>query len=723
MLYQEMRVRSEARASAGRPAGLDAFFAPRSVAVVGASRDPSKVGGSVLANLRAAGFTGRVIPVNARAAEVQGLPAAPSLSAVDGPVDLAVLAVPAAEVLPALVECVAHGVGGAVVISAGFRESGSEGRAREVALREWVREQPIRVLGPNCLGWIRPSLRLNATFAPGMPLVGGIAFLSHSGALATAILDWARDRALGFSLFASLGNQADLTEADLLRAAADDPETRVIACYIEGVANGRLFLDALAHASAAKPVVLLKAGRSAEGARAVSSHTGALAGSDRAFDAAVRRGGGVRVRTIEALFDLARGLAGQPLPTGRRLVVVTNGGGLGIVATDAAREAGLAVEPLEAAAQERLRAALPATASVHNPVDLVGDADARRFGDALRAVTPGVSADAALVILTAQAATDPLGVARAVLGATRGWSIPVAAAFVGGARVAPGRRALEEGSIPCYPFPERAVAALAGMAAAASRRASPCPAAPAPPAPVRAHLDALTTAGKRQLGMPDLSPLLAAYGIPTAAGELVATAAAAGPAAERLGFPVALKLDSPDISHKSEVGGVCLSLRSAAEVTAAAERMLARVTAERPGARVGGILVQAMAPPGKELLLGMVRDAQFGPLVMVGFGGIYVEVLQDTAARLAPVDEADAGAMLDELRMAPLLAGVRGEPPVDRPAIGAMIARFSRLVVDLPELAELEINPLVASPRGAIAVDARGTLIPAPAPASGDDRV
>jgi acetate---CoA ligase (ADP-forming) len=688
---------------------LAALFEPRSVAVIGASRDPSKVGGSVLANLRAAGFEGRVVPVNASADTVQGLAAVPSLLAVDGPIDLAVVAVPAPAVLTTLKECAAKSVGAAVVISAGFRESGAEGRAREAELAVWLRAQPLRVLGPNCLGWIRPSRRLNVTFAPGMPRTGAIAFLSHSGALATAILDWARDRHLGFSLFASLGNQVDLNESDLLDAVAADAETRVVVGYVEGVADGRRFFEALRAAATVKPVILLKAGRSVEGARAIASHTGALAGSDQAFDAAVRQAGAARVRTVEELFDLARGLASQPLPRGRRLLVVTNGGGIGIVATDAAREAGLEVAVLTEGTQARLRAELPPTASVGNPVDLVGDADAARYGNGLRAVGP--CADAALILMTAQAATDSLGVARAVVGAVRDWPIPVAAAFVGGARVAPGVRALEDAGIPCYPFPEPAVVTLAGMALVAERRGERAAAvsSPAPPPEASAHVAALRRGGATGLGWCELSPLLAAYGIPAAASEVASTPDEAAAAATRLGAPVALKLLSPDISHKTDVGGVRLGLGTPAAVREAAVAMLARVRREQPTATVRGLLVQRMVS-GRELLLGVVRDPQFGPLVVVGFGGIYVEVLGDTAMRLAPLAPSEALAMLDELRMAPALRGVRGEPPVDRAALAEVIARFARLGVDLPELAEIELNPLMVSPAGVVAVDARARL-------------
>jgi acetyl coenzyme A synthetase (ADP forming)-like protein len=690
---------------------LSAFFEPRGVAVVGASRDPTKVGGSVVANLLAAGFEGRIWPVNPTGDVVQGLPATASLLAIDGPVDLAVIAVPAPAVLPALKECVAKGVRGAVVISAGFRESGEAGRAREAELRTWLGTQSIRVLGPNCLGWIRPSRRLNATFAPGLPPAGGIAFLSHSGALATAILDWARARRLGFSFFATLGNQADLTESDILEAAATDGETRVIVLYLEGLADGRRFFETLRATIVRKPVVLLKAGRSPEGAHAVSSHTGALAGSDAVFEAATRQAGAVRARSVEELFDLARCLASQPLPRGRRLLVVTNGGGLGVIAADAARDAGLDVARLDATAQARLRQALPPTASVGNPVDLVGDADAGRYADALHAVGPEADVDAALVIMTVQAATDAVGVARAVLGATRGWARPVVAALVGGDRVAPGVRVLEEAGLPCYPFPEPAVTALASMALVAerARAGADAPTPSTSPAGARAALERLRSAGRRQLGLADLALLLSAYGIPVLAPWLGASPEEAGAIAAELGCPVALKIVSSDISHKTDVGGVALGL-GPAEVSRAAVAMIQRVRARRPDATIEGFHVQRMAPPGKELLLGALHDAQFGPAVMVGFGGIYVEVLRDTATRLAPVSPSEALLMLGELKMAALLHGVRGEPPVDLPALAQTISRFGQLAMDCPDLSDIELNPLVASPAGVVAVDARGTL-------------
>ena len=696
---------------------LTAFFAPRSVAVIGASRNPAKVGGSVLANLRAGGFPGRIVPVNEHADSVQGLPAVPSLRAADGPIDLAVVTVPAPGVLAALDDCAAAGVGGVIVISAGFRESGADGAERERALRDWLRGKRFRLLGPNCLGWIRPARRLNATFAPGMPLPGGIAFVSHSGALAVAILDWSRERRIGFSLFASLGNQADVTEADVLSAAAADDETRVIVAYLEGVASGSAFVAALGDAASRKPVVVLKAGRSAEGARAVASHTGALAGSDEAFDAAVQRAGAVRARSIEELFDLARGLATQPLPRGRRLLVLTNGGGLGIVATDAARAAGLTVAPPPPGVGRALQAVLPPMASLRNPIDLIGDAGAERYGSALHAVGDGRAADATLVVLTAQAATDAVGVARAVVGATRDWTTPVTAAFVGGARVAAGATALEEAGIPCYPFPERAVGVLAGMAVVAERRRERVP----PPAPVDTgrRERALRSLGRpgavgAHLDLLDLQPVFAEYGVPVARAHMARTPVEAGARASDIGFPVALKLRSPDITHKTDVGGVRLGLTSASAVAEAAEAMLAHVGATRPDARLDGVLVQAMVASGPELLVGAHEDAQFGCLVVVGAGGIDVEVLRDTATRLAPVTPHEAATMLDELRLAPLLRGTRGRPPADLAALTRIVAAFSTLAIELPELAEIEINPLVAGAKGAVALDARAVFAATP---------
>jgi acetyltransferase len=690
---------------------LAAFLNPTSVAVVGASRDPSKVGGSVLANLRAGGFPGRVIPVNSRGESVQGLAAVPSILDVDEPIDLAVIAVPAPSVLNVLKECVTKGVKGAVVITAGFRESGAEGREREQELRAWIHEQPLRLLGPNCLGWIRPSRRLNLTFAPGMPVVGSLGFFSHSGALCAAILDWSKDHGVGFSLFASLGNQADLNETDLIELLAEDPETRVILGYVEGVADGRAFFEALRRAAAKKPCVLMKAGRSLEGARAISSHTGALAGSDQAFEAAVRQAGAVRAGSVEELFDLARALATQPLPTNRKLVVVTNGGGLGILATDSARECGLDVSPLDETLQARLGRVLSRQASLRNPVDLIGDATSAHYHATLAALEGGNCST--MVLLTPQAATDSVGVARAILGVTRGWETPVLAVFAGGPRVRPGIQVLEEGGVPCYPFPERAARALAGMVTLAEQREQR-------PAEVRfpvqrdravSLLARHETAGLRRIGFLEGAPLLDAYGMRTIRGSLARTPEEALEVATALGFPVALKIVSPEIPHKSEVGGVRLDLTSADEASAAMAVMLARVRAERPDARIDGVLVQQMAPAGgKEMLLGMVRDPQFGPLVVIGFGGIYVELLKDTVTRLAPLLPSEALAMIEELRMAPALKGARGEPPVDLSALVETICRFAQLVWDFPQIEELEVNPLLVSPAGTIAVDIRGVL-------------
>jgi acetate---CoA ligase (ADP-forming) len=691
--------------------GLGPFFDAQAVAVIGASADPSKVGGSVLANLKAAGFPGRLLAVNTSRSIVQGLPAVPSILDAREPIDLAVLAVPAPAVLPTLKQCVTAGVPAAVVISAGFREAGEAGRALENELRAWLRDAPLRLIGPNCLGWIRPGRRLNLTFAPGMPAAGPLGFFSHSGALTTAILDWSREHHLGFSLLASLGNQADVDESAILAALATDPDTQVILGYLEGVADGRAFFTALRDAAARKPCVLMKAGRSAEGARAVSSHTGALAGSDRAFDAAVRQAGALRVSTLEELFDVARVLVTGRTPTNRRVIVVTNGGGLGIVATDAARDAGLDVAPLPAADQARLTAMLPAHAATANPVDLIGDATPSRYADALHGLA-GSSASL-LVMLAPQAATDAAGVARAVLGATRDWPAPVLGVFAGGARVRPGIAALEDGGVPCYSFPERAVRALAcTVTLAERRRASMTRAVPTP----RLDASRLASAASglpagQMFGLLEGAPVLTAAGIDIVPARLARSASEAANVARILGCPAAVKIVSPDITHKSDVGGVVLGLATPEAVAAATEAMLMRIGRTFPRARLHGVLVQAMTQAdGVELLLGVVRDPQFGPLVVVGFGGIFVEVLGDTTMRLAPVDEVEARTMLAELRMAPALGGIRGRPAIDINALAGTISRFSELVVRIPELAELEINPLVATSTGARALDVRGRI-------------
>jgi acetyltransferase len=708
---------SDPRPGAGRVTrpGLAPFFDPRAVAVIGASGNPSKVGGSVLANLRAGGFSGRVVAVNSAHQVVQGLLAVPSILDVPEPIDLAVVAVPAPAVLSTLKQCVTKGVPAAVVISAGFREAGDEGRAREAELRTWLREAPLRLIGPNCLGWIRPGRRLNLTFAPGMPAAGTLGFFSHSGALGTAILDWSREHRLGFSLLASLGNQADVDETDLLGALADDPDTRVILGYLEGVADGRAFFAALSAAAARKPCVLMKAGRSLEGARAVSSHTGALAGSDRAFDAAVRQAGARRVTTLEEMFDVARALVAGPWPPSRRVILVTNGGGLGVLATDAAGDVGLEVAPLPEPTRARLSAVLPAHAATANPIDLIGDATPSRYSDALHALA-GESASV-VVMLAPQAATDAAGVARAVLGATRDWPAPILGVFAGGARVRPGVTVLEDAGVPCYPFPERAVRALAHAAALAGRRHAPvAPAAEAVDGARRsAALAAARAAGT--LGLLEGASLLEAYGIEVVPARLARTPAEAAEVARALGPPVAIKIVSPDITHKTDVGGVVLGLATPEDVAAAAEAMLAGVAQARPRARLDGVLVQSMAGgDATELLLGMVRDPQFGPLVVVGFGGIFVEVLGDIATRLAPVDPAEARAMLAELRMAPALGDFRGRPAADLAALADTVSRFSRLVSEVPEVLELEINPLLAAAGGARALDVRGRISPEDTP-------
>jgi acetyltransferase len=692
---------------------LAPFFDARAVAVIGASADPSKVGGSVLANLVAGGFSGRVVPVNPARTLVQGLRAVPSILDAD-PVDVAVVAVAAPAVLATLQQCAARGVKGAVVLSGGFREAGPEGAAREAELRAWLRTAPLRVIGPNCLGWIRPSARLNLSFAPGMPRAGAIGFFSHSGALCTAILDWSREHAIGFSLFASLGNQADVAESALLEALAADPETRVILGYLEGVADGAAFFHALSAAARRKPCVMLKTGRSAEGARAVGSHTGALAGSDRAFDAAVRQAGALRVDTLEDLFDVGRALVVSRMPANRRVVLVTNGGGLGVLATDAARAVGLELAAIEGEARSRLAAVLPSQASVSNPVDLIGDATAQRYAEALEALH-GI--DGSLVVMLApQAATESVGIARSVLAATRDWTRPVLGVFAGGARVRPGAAALEDAGVPCYTFPERAVAALARMAVLAER-ASRRQAAPVT-LDTRTLEGPLAAAAHREAwSMLEMAPLLEAAGIPVVPVRRASSPDEAVEVAAELGLPVALKILSPDIVHKTDIGGVVLNVRTAAEVLEAGKQMLARAAAARPQARLEGLLVQRMAgADAHELLLGVVRDAQFGPVVMVGFGGIYVEVLDDTAVRLAPLDRAEARRMLDELRMAPALRGARGRHAADLEALADVICRFAALAVAVPALAELEINPLLAGPAGVSALDARGRLAAERAP-------
>ena len=694
---------------------LNRFFNPNAVAVVGASSKPGKVGHAILRNLASSGFQGPIYPVNPHADEILGLKCHRSVVEIEGPVDLAVVVVPAPAVVPVMEECGEKGIGGAVVISAGFKEAGPEGLAREHDLGEVARKLGIRVVGPNCLGVMSTGSGLNATFAAGMPNRGNVSLMSQSGALATAIIDWSIQQGIGYSKFVSFGNGVDVGVVDLLRAWEDDEETTVIVAYIEGLPNGPEFIEVARRVSLKKPVIVVKSGSTQAGARAVSSHTGSLAGSEHAYNAAFLQSGVIRAHSMEELFDLAVAFAYQGPPRGRSVGIVTNAGGPGIMATDAADRAGLRLASLEQETVQALREKLPEAANFYNPVDVLGDADAERYRYAAEHLLRDENVDGVIAVLTPQAMTRAKEVAEEVASVATGSKKPVLACFMGGGAMEEAVDVLNDSRVPVYPYPERAVQALARMAEYQEWLEEP-PDEYIRVVPytggVRRVFEAARVEGRLDLGEVEAREVLKAYGLRVPESEVARSGEEAAEHAEKIGFPVVMKIVSPDILHKSDIGGVRVGIRDRQEATDAYDLMMLRVRRFMPDADLRGVLVQEMIQGGREVIIGSTRDPQFGPLVMFGLGGIYVEVLKDVSFRVAPVGERHARRMVDEIRSAALLRGARGEKGSDIEAIVNTVLVVSQLVTDFPEILEMDINPLKVGEvgEGAVAVDARITI-------------
>jgi acetyl coenzyme A synthetase (ADP forming)-like protein len=696
---------------------LDAFFKPRSVAVIGASRDPDKLGYAVVRNLVEGGYAavGKIYPINPKADSILDLKAYPSVLDVPEPIDLAVVVIPYPHVPDAMRECGKKGIPAAVVISAGFREAGKEGLERERELTKIAREYHIRLIGPNCLGVIDTVTPLNASFSAGIPPSGPMAFMSQSGALGTAILDWALAGTLGFSKFVSLGNKADVSEIDLLQAWADDPDTNVILAYSEGLPDGQAFIRTAREVAKKKPVIAVKSGVTTAGSRAVSSHTGSLAGSEQAYAAAFKQAGVLRAYSMEQLFDFALAFAYQPVLKGDRIAIVTNAGGPGILATDAIERAGMALARFELETIRALEEYLPDAASASNPVDVLGDALADRYTFALEKVAADPNVDGLLVILTPQAMTEIEKTAEAIGRLSERLAIPILCCFMGAMRIRPGIEILTHHNVPNYPFPERAVAAFKAMSDYRRARAEPLPewvSFDVDREAVRKVLEKTRQEGRVTVGDAESRAVLEAYGLRIPRSELAETVEKAVAIADEIGYPVVLKIASPDILHKTDVGGVKIGLNNPTDVRDAFDLIVYRAGRYVPEARIWGCLVQEMVPKSMEVLVGMNRDPQFGPLVTFALGGIYVEVLKDASFRVAPFSRREAEQMIDEIRARDLLEGVRGAPPVDKEAIVDCLLRIGQLVQDFPEIVELDINPLMVFERGkgAVAADMRLVL-------------
>ena len=693
---------------------LHAFFAPRTVAIIGASAAPGKIGHSVVANMLAAGFKGRLYPVNPKGGSIEGLPVARNVSELPGGIDLAVFAVPRERVLPILAELAAKGLKSAIVITAGFREVGREGYDLEQQMIELARAHGIALLGPNCLGMMNTAHGVNASFVATQPLGGDLAFLSQSGALCVAILDWARGENIGFSKFVSLGNKAVLNETHLLRYLGADPASKVILGYLENVDNGEEFLRVAREVCRSKPVIMLKAGSTAAGAKAASSHTGAIAGSDKAYDTAFRQSGVVRAKDVDSLFCLAEAFANLPLPKGPNVAIVTNSGGPGILAADACEKTRLHMARLSPETIQRLQALLPPYAAVYNPVDIIGDANAERFRKALDIVLDDPLVHSVLLLLTPTTTVEIEATATAVVHLARHSEKPVVACLMGRTHVQEGRRILRAAGLPCYAFPEPAMRSIEAMYAYALWKQKPVPVFETPQRDTQAAGRVIAEAllrGQSEVVEFQGRDVLSAYNLATPRTVLARSSDEAVRAAQAMDGPVALKIASPQISHKTDVRGVELNLSDEAMVRQAFWDITSRTQRLRPDAYIAGCLVQEMAPTGsQEVIIGFKRDEQFGPLLMFGLGGIHVEILKDVSFHLNPLSRDDAFGMIRSIRSYMLLKGVRGTPSVNLDALADVLLALSALAQDFPQVYEAEFNPVMINHERALVADMRMTL-------------
>lgn len=702
--------------------GLEAFFEPHGIVVVGGTERVGTVGRALLENL--AEFPGLVCVVHPHARQVLGRDAVPRFSEVPDGIDLAVIATPAPSVPGLVAEAGARGIRAAIVISAGFKESGARGRELEQATVEAARVAGVRLIGPNCLGVMSPGRGLNATFAAGMARAGSVAFLSQSGALCTGLLDWSLRENVGFSAFVSVGSMADVAWGELLTHFRDDPGTKSIVCYLESVGDARAFVEAARSVTAVKPVIALKVGRTAAAAKAAASHTGALTGSDAVLDAAFQRAGVVRVETIGELFNVAEALAKQPLPRGRRLCILTNAGGPGALSTDLLIRSGGELAELGENTVATLNGFLPSPWSHGNPVDILGDADAERYARAAGLLLADPGNDGLLVVLTPQHMTDPAAVARRVADAARGASKPLLTSWLGGRAVSEGREILNAAGIPTFDYPDSAARAFVRMAQAGvfiggrdvggGEAAHVAGDLPGVEGAGQAILDEVLAKGRTLLTESESKRFLSACGIPMNRSIEARDEAEAVAAAATFGGAVAVKLLSDSITHKSDVGGVRLGVVGAEAVRSAWRGIRQAVESRCGPGHFDGVTVQAMVPAdGQELILGVSTDPQFGPVMMFGAGGRWVEVFRDTALELPPVDRAQARAWRERTRINRALQGLRGEPAVDLEALDALLVRFSRIVLRHPRIAEIDINPLRASAGAITGLDARVVLHPA----------
>lgn len=697
---------------------LSSIFYPKTIAIIGASRQQGSVGQALLANIIDSRFQGIVYPVNPQAKGILGIKCYARVMDIPDKLDLAVVIVPSRFVPGILEECGKKKIKGAIVISAGFKEIGGEGIELEKKVQKIIQKYDISLVGPNCLGIMNTDLKssMNATFGTPMSKEGNIAFISQSGALCAAVLDYAKESNIGFSKFISMGNKAGLTENELLLYLKNDPKTDVILMYLEDLVNGREFMkiahDITSSPTNPKPIIALKAGRTPLGAKAASSHTGSLAGSDRVYDAIFSQCGVLRGETLGELFDYVKAFSSQPLPKGKNVAIITNSGGPGILATDSCIRHGLNIAPLSRNTVKTLKTILPPQASLNNPIDLIAEAQHEHYEAALREILKDKNVHSSIIILTATSFTNVDKIANSIVKTTKKFQKPVLCSFLGVYDVSSGIDILEENGIPSYRFPESAARALSEMTKFnlwLNRPKTGVKKFSVNKAGAKKIIDSVKKEGRFFLLEHESYEVLKAYQFPLVKSSFARNKTEAENAAQKIGFPVVLKIASPDILHKFDFGGVKLNLKNKNEVHEAYQEILKNIKSKKPKAKIRGVLVEEMASQGKEIILGMSRDPQFGPILMFGLGGIYVEVLEDVSFRLAPIRERTADMMIAKTKTHKILEGFRGEPPYDIKAVAECLKRLSQLVTDFEEIKELDINPLFVYERGkgCAIVDAR----------------
>ncbi|MFW6334337.1 MAG: acetate--CoA ligase alpha subunit [Desulfosalsimonas sp.] len=687
---------------------LDAIFSPESVAVVGASSTPGKVGHDIFANILRGEYTGTLYPVNPRARSILCVRCYESITAIPDPVDMAMIILPPKPALQAVRDCVEKGVKGIVIVSAGFKEVGGEGAEIEDEIALICREAGIPLVGPNCLGVINPhpEIRLNASFSTHLPEHGNISFSSQSGALCTAVLDFAMSRGYGFSKFISIGNKADVDEFDLLRYFHKDTETHVIMVYMEELRMRESFIDTIKNITSADrptPILVIKSGKTVSGAKAASSHTGSLAGSEEVYNAIFSEAGIIRVDTVDELFDYAGAFSANRLPPGNRTAIITNAGGPGIIATDMTEVSGLKLAEFSHETDAALRKHLPPTANFSNPVDVIGDAPSQRYEDALDAVIKDEGVDCVLMILTPQSMTDAVGTAKAIVKTYRSTKKPIVCCFMGVVDVSAGVQYLQKHHVPVYAFPENAARAL-GMLYEATRWLTrtilPQYDLEFDRERAKQIVSDCLKQGKTVLGEHDGNKLLECYGFYSPPLEVAQSEKQAGKMAEKVGYPAVMKVVSRQILHKMDAGGVVLGIETRAEAEQAWSSIIENCRAYSPEAQIDGVLVTRMAQKGEEVILGVNKHPGFGHLLMFGFGGIYVELFRNVSFRLAPIGRNNARRMIRNVRGYQILTGFRGKPKADIQTIEKLLVGLSNLVTDCPQIKELDINPLIVHEEG-----------------------